>query len=69
MFEARGVTGNPTETEEMAPKWFDENNIPYSNMWADDRYWLPLLLQGKRFKGKFEFDDENTILRHTLTEL
>jgi ADP-ribose pyrophosphatase YjhB (NUDIX family) len=30
-------TGKPTETEEMKPKWFGENSIPYSKMWSDDK--------------------------------
>jgi 8-oxo-dGTP pyrophosphatase MutT (NUDIX family) len=27
-----------------------------AKMWADDKYWLPLLLAGKKFKGKVLFD-------------
>ena len=25
--------------------------LPYDEMWADDRAWLPLLLAGERFTG------------------
>lgn len=35
-------------------------------MWADDRYWLPLLLKGKQFKGHFLFDQNDHILSHEL---
>lgn len=35
-------------------------------MWADDQYWVPLFLEGKRFQALFEFDDESTILRYDL---
>jgi 8-oxo-dGTP diphosphatase len=27
-------------------------------MWADDRVWLPLLLAGRRFSGRFLFDGD-----------
>ena len=31
---------------QMAPQWFPLENVPYDTMWADDRFWLPLLLAG-----------------------
>lgn len=49
-------TGEPIETSEMRPQWFEIGDIPYDQMWADDRYWLPLALEGKRFKCDVEFD-------------
>lgn len=48
--------GKPKETNEMKPKWFDISKIPFEKMWPDDVYWMPLLLAGKKFKGKFLFD-------------
>ncbi len=27
-------------------------------MWADDAHWLPLMLEGKRFEGRFRFDGD-----------
>ena len=47
--------GEPTESEEMRPKWFKVEDIPYDDMWEDDKYWLPLLLKGSLFKGKSVF--------------
>jgi 8-oxo-dGTP diphosphatase len=32
--------------------------IPYEEMWADDRHWLPQMLAGGRFDAWFEFDGE-----------
>ncbi len=43
--------GAPAESEEMNPKWFDTNEIPFSEMWEDDQYWVPLILPGKKNKG------------------
>ena len=48
----------------MRPEWTDESAIPYDQMWTDDKFWLPSLLQGKFFKAEFHFaDDEATIIR------
>jgi len=59
-------SGEPIETEEMKPQWFDIKNIPYDLMWPDDKYWLPLFLEGKKFKGKFLFSNNNEIINHNL---
>jgi len=29
-------------------------------MWPADTHWLPILLQGKKFKGKFLYDHPST---------
>jgi hypothetical protein len=42
----------------MRPEWFDTNNIPFDNMWEEDRYWLPLLLSKQRFSGRADFERE-----------
>lgn len=39
----------------MKPQWFAINDIPYDNMWADDVYWMPLLLAGTPFVGRADF--------------
>ena len=31
--------------------------MPYGQMWADDRLWYPLVLEGRHFDGRFLFDD------------
>lgn len=61
VFRAEGYQGKMIETDEMKPAWFEFNQIPYEKMWADDKHWLPLLLAGKRFEGKFWFKDEETL--------
>lgn len=53
---------------EMRPQWFPLDQIPFADMWPDDRYWFPLLLQRKRFRGYFLFQGQDTILRYTLRE-
>jgi hypothetical protein len=37
-------------------------------MWVDDALWLPLLLAGERFRGRFVFD-RDTMLDHEVERL
>lgn len=53
VFAAGGFEGEPTETEEMAPLWVEESAIPYDKMWLDDKFWIPLFLDDKFFRGYF----------------
>lgn len=66
IFKCRSFTGEPTESEEMKPQWFNVDQIPLNQMWADDKYWFPLFLEGKKFNGKFVFDSNNNILEYEL---
>jgi ADP-ribose pyrophosphatase YjhB (NUDIX family) len=61
--------GEPKETEEMAPKWFNLNEIPYDKMWEDDILWLPLVLKGNIVKADFLFDENQKMLEHNVREL
>lgn len=70
VFSSKEFTGQPQETEEMKPRWFPINNIPFDTMWADDRYWFPLFLEGKKFVGSFLFDSAgDSILKQDLQEV
>ena len=60
--------GEPTETDEMEPKWFDLEEIPYDKMFPDDRYWLPRVIEGKKIKAYFNFDEEWNILEQKIVE-
>lgn len=56
VFRAAAFEGEPQETDEAVPLWTDLDKIPYERMWADDRYWIPLMLARTPFKGWFLFD-------------
>lgn len=51
--------GNPLESEEMIPMWFDFAEIPYDQMWKGDKMWLPQLLQGQPLVGYVSFAEDN----------
>jgi 8-oxo-dGTP diphosphatase len=70
IFVAEDYDGIEKETNEAVPKWFSLQKIPYDEMWPDDRVWLPLVLQRKKFRGKFYFDkDAKNILKHDIEVL
>ena len=68
VFRTQEHEGTATETDEAIPHWIEFDAIPFSNMWEDDAYWLPLLLVGQNFKGHFIFD-EKTMLDHRVVTL
>lgn len=61
VFLAERFEGEPVETPEAIPIWTPVDRIPFAEMWADDTHWLPLLLEGKRFRGFFEFDGDQML--------
>ena len=65
VFLASDYQGTPEETDEAIPLWFDLDGIPYDQMWEDDEIWLPVLLKGGKFSGKFLFDGDH-MLDHEL---
>lgn len=69
IFRALDFEGEPKESNEMTPQWFDIKNIPFGQMWPDDHYWLPLFLEGKKFKGEFSYDKSNNIIGHQISEV
>lgn len=69
VFTTSQFTGEPGETEEMKPQWFALAEIPYDQMWADDKHWFPHFLAGQAFVGRFHFADANTIAQFTVKEV
>jgi ADP-ribose pyrophosphatase YjhB (NUDIX family) len=51
VYKISSFEGELVETEEMAPKWFNLNEIPYDEMWESDQKWLPIFLRGDNFIG------------------
>lgn len=64
VFLSGAYEGEPTETDEAIPVWHRKDSIPYDEMWEDDRIWLPLMLAGERFKGRYLFDGDRMLGHH-----
>lgn len=45
--------GEPQETEEMKPQWFEKTQVPYSEMWQLTTYGFQKFWQEKNYKAKF----------------
>lgn len=61
VFRATGCEGEPQETAEAVPHWIPLAEIPYERMWADDRIWLPHMIAGRKFIGRFLFDSDTML--------
>ncbi|MBR9689588.1 MAG: 8-oxo-dGTP diphosphatase [Candidatus Altiarchaeota archaeon] len=57
VFTSTEFSGEPEETDEATPLWFDIDKIPFSEMWEDDIEWLPQVLAGKTILARFWFED------------
>lgn len=62
-------TGTPKETEEMRPKWFSLEDVPYDQMWSADKIWIPLVLEGRKIKAVFEYAKGDKLVNQEITDL
>lgn len=69
VFRSDDFSGTPTETDEAIPVWTALSEIHYPRMWADDRYWLPLLLSERTFIGRFVFEGEQLLWSEMITDI
>ncbi|WP_052351544.1 8-oxo-dGTP diphosphatase [Deinococcus pimensis] len=62
IFVTRDWDGEPVETDEIRPEWFDVTAPPFARMWADGAHVLPRVLRGERVFLRFLFaEDGETI--------
>lgn len=61
VFRADGCDGVEVETDEAVPMWTKLDAIPFERMWADDAIWLPIVLDGGSFRGRFVFDGDRMV--------
>ncbi|MFC7141410.1 8-oxo-dGTP diphosphatase [Halosimplex aquaticum] len=67
VFAADGVDGEPEATEEAVPELHPVSELPYGEMWIDDRVWLPHLVTGETFRGEFVLsDDGESLVRYEM---
>jgi len=58
VFRGDACVGEPIETDEAKPFWTTLDAIPFERMWADDATWLPRLIRGEHFYGRYIFDGD-----------
>jgi 8-oxo-dGTP diphosphatase len=59
VFLVTGWEGEPVESAEMRPAWFEVGDISFDQMWQGDVHWLPRVLGGERLQGRFVFGEDN----------
>lgn len=47
--------GEPVETDEIVPRWFSLDDVPYGRMWDDAARWLPDVLRGGTVAARYTF--------------
>lgn len=62
VFVAALWRGEPQESEEMKPEWFDVSALPFETMWIDDPLWLPRVLAGESLEAEFRFSSDGSAL-------
>jgi len=63
IYVCRKWKGEPVEGEEMSPKWFKTDNLPYDSMWSDDKLWLHKTLEGKKIEANFYFNEDGKSIK------
>jgi len=66
IYVASDFDGEPQETDEMKPFWFDLDKVPYDKMFPDDKFWLPMIIEGEYVIGNFKFDKDFNKLEHNI---
>lgn len=61
VFAAEDCEGDPIETDEAIPMWVAVGEIPFDEMWEDDQHWIPLMLAGTPFSGRYVFEGEDML--------
>lgn len=71
-YKAGDFQGNlNTSKDFIGYRWFHTKELEgiYDQMMPADRYWLPLFIQGKMFKGNVCFNDEFQVFSYEITEV
>lgn len=52
---------------DLRPEWFDENQLPTTHRWLDDKFWLDQVLQNKFIKARFVYTENlETLTNHQV---
>ncbi len=56
IFSVTEFSGEPRGVEDLV-HWYPRGRLPFERMWPDQRYWLPLVLDGGRLEVSCLFDE------------
>lgn len=69
IFRVDSVTETPPISDELDPQWVQLDNLPKSEMWADNDFWLVLAAKGEHFKARFTYAADNEHLESYHVQL
>jgi 8-oxo-dGTP pyrophosphatase MutT (NUDIX family) len=67
LFSTREFTGKLQDSDEGEVRWFRVDELPWEDMWPDDKYWIKPMLEGKQFDADFYLDFSNSnLVKHEM---
>ena len=70
VYVLKKFTGTIEASDEMEPRWFSLEDLPYEDMWEADKTWIPLILQNKQVRGTIAFAEYgSTVLDAVFREV
>jgi 8-oxo-dGTP pyrophosphatase MutT (NUDIX family) len=57
---------SPKQNEILKVAWFDESNLPWGEMMAGDRHWIPQVLAGEIVEGEVHYTPEWELVSHKI---
>ena len=69
VFSCESWEGDPVETGEMAPKWYNKKKLPFDRMWWDDELWMPKVLAGKTIRAEFMMEEADKPGEYEIREI
>jgi len=64
VFLARDWEGEPSESDEMKPRWFSVSQLPFAEMWVADSKWIPLILTGRKLEAEVNFNTDGSEVKN-----
>lgn len=59
LFTAEAGTAMPVAGEEIEPRWYPVDALPWDAMWQDAPHWVPSVLEGRRIDASIVMDTDN----------
>ena len=69
IYEGISWSGDPIETDEMAPIWLKIDDLPYDKMWSSDKIWHPFFFKREKFEGWALFDKNHQVVDYKIKKI
>jgi 8-oxo-dGTP diphosphatase len=69
LFTTRRWQGEPAESAEIRPEWFNVASLPVDRMWHDAEHWLPAALSGEKVGVVIVLNDDNETVLEVRSSL